>query len=66
MMDWPQITSEVREARGWSQREMAARFRVRRATVSDWETGRYEPQGPAQALLLTLRDRPDVEPPTAR
>ena len=34
---------ELREARGWTQLELANALKVTPATVYNWERGRYEP-----------------------
>jgi DNA-binding transcriptional regulator YiaG len=38
---------------GLTQQQMAAELGTRQQTISEWETGRYEPRG-ASARLLTL------------
>jgi transcriptional regulator with XRE-family HTH domain len=35
---------ELRNARGWTQLELAARLAVTPVTVYNWERGRYEPR----------------------
>ena len=37
---------ELREARGWSQGELAERLEVSRQTVNALETGKYDPSLP--------------------
>jgi transcriptional regulator with XRE-family HTH domain len=34
---------ELREARGWTQLELAIKLEVTPATVYNWERGKYEP-----------------------
>ena len=41
---------ELRDARGWSQGELAERLEVSRQTVNALETGKYDP-----SLLLAFR-----------
>lgn len=36
---------ELREAKGWTQFELAAKVRVRPESVARWETGRAHPYG---------------------
>ena len=35
---------ELREARGWTQAELAHRVEVAPSTIYNWEAGRYEPR----------------------
>ena len=35
---------ELREERGWSPVQLAARLDVSLATIYNWETGKYEPR----------------------
>lgn len=52
----------VKELRGWtglSQAEFAALLGVELGTLRNWEQGRREPTGPAQALLRALRNDPE-------
>lgn len=44
----------IRQAKGWTQRELAAHMGVNPLTVSAWETGRQVPTGSAQVLLRRL------------
>ena len=48
---------ELRDARGWSQGELAERLEVSRQTVNALETGKYDPSLPLAfriARLFTL------------
>lgn len=46
-----------REARGWSQRRLAAELRVDPTTLSRWELGKKDPWGPYVARVnLLLRE----------
>lgn len=52
----------IRELRGWtelSQPDFAALLGVELSTLRNWEQGRREPTGPAQALLRALRNDPE-------
>ena len=49
---------ELRDARGWSQGELAERLEVSRQTVNALETGKYDPSLPLAfriARLFSLR-----------
>jgi putative transcriptional regulator len=50
----------VREQTGLSQREFALMMRVSIRTLQNWEQHRYNPTGPAAALLKILSTSPDV------
>ena len=45
---------ELREARGWSQGELAERLEVSRQTVNALETGRYDPSLPLAFRIARL------------
>lgn len=43
---------------GLSQAAFAGRLGVRQQTVSEWETGRYEPRGASSVVLSMLAEEP--------
>ena len=45
---------ELREARGWSQAELADRLAVSRQTVNAIETGRYDPSLPLAFTIARI------------
>lgn len=45
---------ELREARGWSQGELAERLAVSRQTVNAVETGKYDPSLPLAFRIAKL------------
>jgi putative transcriptional regulator len=45
---------ELREARGWSQGELAERLAVSRQTVNAIETGKYDPSLPLAFRIARL------------
>ena len=45
---------ELREARGWSQGELAERLEVSRQTVNALETGKYDPSLPLAFRIARL------------
>ena len=45
---------ELREARGWSQGELAERLEVSRQTINAIETGKYDPSLPLALKLARL------------
>ena len=47
---------ELREARGWSQGELAERLEVSRQTVNALETGQYDPSLPLAFRIARLFD----------
>ncbi len=55
-------SQEVRELRwrlGWSQAEFARHLGCRQQTISEWETGSYEPQNAYSKLLNHLEGESD-------
>ncbi len=47
----------LRRAMGLSQAAFARELGVRQQTVSEWETGRYQPRGASACLLGMLAER---------
>ncbi len=47
----------LRAELGLTQAEMAGELGVRQQTVSEWETGRYEPRGASARMLGHLAER---------
>ncbi len=45
---------ELRDARGWSQGELAERLEVSRQTVNALETGKYDPSLPLAFRIARL------------
>ncbi len=57
---------ELRERSGLSQAAFARRLGVRQQTVSEWETGRYEPRGASLTVLRHFEEEIapyDASPP---
>lgn len=52
------LIRERREARGWSQAELAERLAVSRQTVNAIETGKYDPSLPLAFKLARLFGEP--------
>jgi putative transcriptional regulator len=52
------LVRERREARGWSQAELAEHLAVSRQTVNAIETGKYDPSLPLAFKLARLFDEP--------
>ena len=42
-MDFPQIVKQLRQARGWSQQEVADRVGLNKMTISQYENGKRKP-----------------------
>ena len=58
----------LRRRLGLSQQAFADELGVRQQTVSEWETGRYQPRGASARLLGMLAEAPaayDATPPGA-
>jgi putative transcriptional regulator len=49
---------ELREARGWSQGQLADQLDVSRQTVNAIETGKYDPSLPLAFRIARLFDEP--------
>ncbi len=56
----PAPPQEIREKLNLSQTAFAGLMGVSVRTVQDWEQGRREPSGPAEALLRIAEQKPDV------
>jgi DNA-binding transcriptional regulator YiaG len=41
----------------FTQQEMADEMGIRQQTVSEWETGQYQPRGPSATLLNIIAER---------
>ena len=42
-----------------TQQEMAEELGIRQQTISEWETGMYQPRGPSSTLLNIVAERAD-------
>jgi len=49
----------IRQAWGWTQKELAESLHVPQAAISQWEGGKSKPSGPALASLLNLFHLPE-------
>ena len=47
----------LRKHLGLTQQEMADRLGIRQQTISEWETGMYEPRGTSTTLLSLIAER---------
>jgi DNA-binding transcriptional regulator YiaG len=47
----------LRQHLGLTQGKLAARLGIRQQTVSEWETGRYEPRGSSETLLSMVAEQ---------
>ncbi len=47
----------LRERLGLTQRQLADELNVRQQTVSEWETGAYQPRGASEKLLSMVAER---------
>lgn len=62
---------QLREARGWTQLDLANQLKVTPATVYNWERGRYEPSASklraiAQAFGVSMDDIALVDEQTGK
>ena len=48
--------TELRARLGLTQAEMAGALGVRQQTISEWETGRYQPRGASVRMLQFLAE----------
>jgi DNA-binding transcriptional regulator YiaG len=51
----------LRRHLGLTQRELADQLGTRQQTISEWETGRYEPRGASSTLLSIIAERVQFE-----
>lgn len=56
----PSAPQEIRAKLGLSQAAFAGLMGVSLRTVQDWEQGRRQPSGPAEALLRIAEQKPEV------
>jgi DNA-binding transcriptional regulator YiaG len=47
----------LRQHLGLTQQELAEELGTRQQTISEWETGRYEPRGSSITLLTLVAER---------
>jgi putative transcriptional regulator len=52
----PQVRA-LRQHLGLTQEQMAAEMGTRQQTISEWETGRYQPRGTSARLLALIAER---------
>lgn len=51
----------LRDHLGLTQQEMADQLGTRQQTISEWETGMYQPRGASSTLLTMVADRAGFE-----
>ena len=51
----------LREHMGLTQQQMAEELGTRQQTISEWETGRYQPRGASARLLSMVAERAGFE-----
>jgi len=51
----------LRRHLGLTQRQLADQLGTRQQTISEWETGRYEPRGASSTLLSIVAERARFE-----
>ncbi len=47
----------LRRHLGFTQEQMAEELGTRQQTISEWETGMYQPRGPSSTLLNIIAER---------
>jgi len=58
--DAPRVRA-LRRHMNLSQEELAAELGTRQQTVSEWETGCYQPRGASSTLLTIIAERAEFE-----
>jgi DNA-binding transcriptional regulator YiaG len=53
----PQRVRSLRQHLGLSQSELATELGTRQQTISEWETGLYQPRGLSERLLSLVAER---------
>ena len=56
-----QSIQALRRYLGLTQQEMAARLGTRQQTISEWETGMYQPRGASATLLSMVAEKADFD-----
>ena len=51
----------LRDHMGLTQQEMANQLGTRQQTISEWETGMYQPRGASSTLLTMVAERAGFE-----
>jgi DNA-binding transcriptional regulator YiaG len=51
----------LRRHLGLTQRELAEKLGTRQQTISEWETGMYQPRGASATLLSIIAERAEFE-----
>ena len=51
----------LREHLGMTQQQMANQLGTRQQTISEWETGMYQPRGASSTLLTMVAERAGFE-----
>jgi DNA-binding transcriptional regulator YiaG len=56
-----QSIQALRQHLGLTQQEMADHLGTRQQTISEWETGMYQPRGTAATLLSLVAEKADFK-----
>lgn len=54
------VALEARQKTGLSQQQFANILHISKRTLQEWEQGRRQPSGAAQALIMIAMKRPDI------
>ena len=52
--DWPAIITQIMDANGWNQCQMAEQLWVHQAMISKWKSGKHGPSKPARILMRSM------------
>ena len=56
-----ELIQTLRRHLGLTQRELAERLGTRQQTISEWETGMYQPRGASATLLSIIAERAEFK-----
>ena len=60
--EWDSVrVRALREHMGLTQQEMADQLGTRQQTISEWETGMYQPRGASSTLLTMVAEKAGFE-----
>ena len=60
------MVNRLRQRLGMTQQQLAQELGTRQQTISEWETGLYQPRGTSRTLLSIIAERADFPYSTGR